>query len=33
MATIWRGEEGKGWEANGDPTEVSVHVAGDAKSL
>jgi P-type Na+/K+ transporter len=26
MATIWRGEEGKGWEANGDPTEVALQV-------
>jgi Na+-exporting ATPase len=35
MATLKRGEEGKSWEANGDPTEVAIqvfaHKAGHGK--
>jgi P-type Na+/K+ transporter len=36
MATLKRGEEGKNWEADGDPTEISIqvfaHKAGHGKS-
>ena len=35
MATLKRGEEGKNWEANGDPTEIAIqvfaHKAGHGK--
>ena len=33
MATIHRGKEGKGWESNGDPTEIALQVLAHKAGL